>query len=164
MGMRDDAQLSRSMTRVIAAFAAIAAALFGWTFERAIQPRVLLTMSTRSRKIGGSITLRSRDTSSDELIARAAGRDPFSIGSVKAESIVVERGPAPRETLRVLGTVVDSAGGSFVLCQLGTAPATLVRIGQKIGDYELSSVNKATAVFTLADGGRVELQVPRAGT
>jgi hypothetical protein len=98
------------------------------------------------------------------LISSAAGRDPFSIGNVKAESLIVEQPAPPRETLRVLGTVVDSDGASFALCQLGTAPAAIVRIGQKIGDYELRSVNKATAVFTLVDGERVELRVPRAGT
>jgi hypothetical protein len=121
-------------------------------------------MSTGSSKLGDVITLRVRDTSSDELITRAGGRSPFAaIGSVRPESLVVTQPPAPREALRVLGTVVDSDGGSFVLCQLGTAPPVVVRVGQKIGDYELSSVNKAAAAFTLPDGGHVELQVPRAG-
>ena len=148
----------------IRAIAAFAAALFGWTFARAVRPHALLSTSIRSSKAGDVIRPRSRDTSSDELIGRAAERSPFAtIGSVKAESLVVTQPSAPREILRVLGTVVDTDGGSFVLCQLGTARPVVVRIGQKVGDYELSSVNKAAAVFTLVGGGRVELQVPRAG-
>jgi ABC-type hemin transport system substrate-binding protein len=94
-------------------------------------------MSTGSSKLGDVITLRVRDTSSDELITRAGGRSPFAaIGSVRPESLVVTQPPAP---------------------------PVVVRVGQKIGDYELSSVNKAAAAFTLPDGGHVELQVPRAG-
>lgn len=65
--------------------------------------------------------------------------------------------------LRVLGTVVDSAGGSFALCQLGTTQAVIVRIGQRIGDYELRRVQKGSVVFATSDGGSVELRVPRAG-
>ena len=151
-------------TRASAALAAGAVTLFGWTLARAIRANTWLSMHTSASKAGDVIAVRSRDTSSDELIARAAGRDPFStIGSTKPESLVVEEPPASRDALRVLGTVVDAEGGSFVLCQLGAAQPVLLRIGETIGDYELRSVNKGTAVFKLAGGGRVELLVSRAG-
>ena len=104
------------------------------------------------------------ETASDALIARAAERDPFVVGRPEAESPP----PAPEsvaiaQPLRVLGTVVDSAGGSFALCQLGAAQAVVIRVGQRIGHYELRRVEKASAVFATSDSGRIELHVPRAG-
>ena len=104
------------------------------------------------------------ETVSDALIARAAERDPFVVVA-RAESESLPPAPASvaAQPLHVLGTVVDSAGGSFALCQLGAAPAVVVRIGQRIGDYELRRVEKASAVFATSDSGRVELHVPRAG-
>jgi hypothetical protein len=105
------------------------------------------------------------ETASDALIARAAERDPFVVvGRLESES----PRPAPdsvaiAQPLRVLGTVVDSAGGSFALCQLGAAQAVVLRVGQRIGGYELRRVEKASAVFTTSDSGRIELHVPRAG-
>lgn len=105
------------------------------------------------------------ETVSDALIARAAERDPFVVvGRTESESPP----PAPAsvavaQPLHVLGTVVDSAGGSFALCQLGAAQAVVLRIGQRIGDYELRRVEKASAVFATSDSGRIELHVPRAG-
>jgi hypothetical protein len=105
------------------------------------------------------------DTAPDALIARALEHDPFIVvGRSESESPQ----PAPTSVaiappLRVLGTVVDSVGGSFALCQLGAEHAVVLHIGQRIGDYELRRVDKASAVFATSDGGRVELHVPRAG-
>jgi hypothetical protein len=105
------------------------------------------------------------DTTPDELIARAAERDPFSDGSA---AIVPSSTTAPPtsgddQPLRVLGTVVDSAGGSFALCQLGTTQPVVVRVGQRIGDYELRRVEKAGALFATRHGGRIERRIPKAG-
>lgn len=152
-------------TRSTAVLAVVAAALFGWSLARTVFHRTSPLTSFRASKIGAAIILRPRDTSSDDLIGRSVERDPFSMTrTTNAESLVVDQHVIPREPLRVLGTVVDSTGGSFVLCQLGAARPILLRIGQRIGDYELNSVDKATAIFTLTGGGRVELRVPRAGS
>ena len=106
------------------------------------------------------------DTVSDALIALALEHNPFA-GISRAEADSATGAPAnvvTEQPLRVLGTVVDSAGGSFALCQLGAASAVIVHIGQWIGDYELHRIDKASAVFAKADGGRIELHVSRTGT
>jgi hypothetical protein len=105
------------------------------------------------------------DTTSDGMLERAVERDPFTSADRSGNSSATTPPPAvPNEqSLRVLGTVVDSAGGSFALCQLGVGQAAIVRIGQRIGDYELRRVQKGSVVFTTPDGGSVELRVPRAG-
>lgn len=104
------------------------------------------------------------ETASDELVARAIEHDPFAAGGrVDSEPPPAPANVAPAQPLRVLGTVVDSAGGSFALCQLGAAQAVILRVGQRLGGYELRRVEKASAVFATSDSGRVEVHVPRAG-
>lgn len=105
------------------------------------------------------------DTTRDELIARAAERDPFSESSAALvpSSTIAPPTRGDDQPLRVLGTVVDSAGGRFALCQLGTTQPVVVRVGQRIGDYELRRVEKAGALFATPDGGRIERRIPKAG-
>jgi hypothetical protein len=71
---------------------------------------------------------------------------------------------ATPEILRLIGTVVDSNGGSFVLCQLGTNPTRVLRVGQELGPYELHSISQGAAIFLTADGQRLELRVPKTGS
>jgi hypothetical protein len=68
------------------------------------------------------------------------------------------------EVLRLVGTVVDSSGGSFVLCQLGAGSARVLRVGQEVGVYQLHSISQGAAVFVTGDGQRLELRVPKAGS
>ena len=153
-------------TRSTAVLAVVAAALFGWSLART---GILIVRRPSRRSARARLALRSffdRETPARmNLIGRSVERDPFSMTrTTNAESLVVDQHVIPREPLRVLGTVVDSTGGSFVLLLARCGSPILLRIGQRIGDYELNSVDKATAIFTLTGGGRVELRVPRAGS
>ena len=104
------------------------------------------------------------DTTPAELIARAVERNPFSVGRpVDTPSSTTAQPIGDEPPLRVLGTVVDSVGGSFALCQLGSTQPVVLRIGQRIGDYELRRVEKAGAFFSTPDSGRIERRIPRAG-
>ena len=105
------------------------------------------------------------DTTPAQLIARAVERDPFSVGKAAdtSSSTTAQARVGDEQPLRVLGTVVDSVGGSFALCQLGTTQPVVVRIGQRVGDYELRRVEKAGAFFSTPDSGTIERRVPRAG-
>lgn len=104
------------------------------------------------------------DTTADSLIEHAVGRNPFSSrDQITTESPATPPPAVNEPLLRVLGTVVDSAGGSFALCQLGATQAVIVRVGQRIGDYELRRIEKGSVVFAGSDGASVELRVPRAG-
>jgi hypothetical protein len=98
----------------------------------------------------------------DDLIARAADRNPFASRKLISHSPPTVPVPVVADqTLHVLGTVVDSLGASFALCQLGAAPPVVLHVGQRLGDYELRRVDKASAVFLTPEGGRVERRVPR---
>jgi len=103
------------------------------------------------------------ETTSDALLTRALERDPFGADSVTATASVTTAPVEEPSLPRVLGTVVDSAGGSFALCQLGTRQAVILRSGQRIGDYVVRRVEKGRVVFAGLDGGNIELHVPRTG-
>ena len=115
-------------------------------------------------------TIDRTDVPPAELIENAIDHDPFSTPQQRSTLPLVTSSPtaAPAmstpEILRLAGTVVDSSGGSFVLCQLGTAPARVLRIGQELGPYELHSISQGAAIFLTADGQRLELRVPKTGS
>ena len=148
------------MTSMAASAAALVWAITG--------PKVAVNLSSRRfvfKSTGTIPLLKVRDTTSDAVLERAVERDPFtSVDRVGTESPA----PAPQTvanepSLQVLGTVVDSSGGSFALCQLGATPAVVLRVGQRIGHYELRRIEKGRVQFATPDGESVELRVPRAG-
>jgi hypothetical protein len=117
------------------------------------------------RRTGAMPSPSIRDTTPDALLARAVVRDPFAVQERVGTELPA---PTPRpaedgQPVRVLGTVVDSLGGSFALCQLGVAQPVILRVGQRIGDYELRRIEKGRVLFITPDGESVELRVPRAG-
>jgi hypothetical protein len=112
------------------------------------------------------------DTTTDELVEDAIERDPFSptrerpsvrYGSPPAP-VILNKAPVPVAVLRLVGTVVDPDGGSFVVCQLGDAGARTLRVGQRVGDYELRTITQGAATFVTRDGNRLELRVPKNGS
>ena len=121
-----------------------------------------------TRRAGAARLLRLptvADTTFDSLIARAVERDPFSAARRQGAETTANA-PATvenEELVRVLGTVVDSAEGSFALCQLGASAAVILRIGQRIGAYELRRIEKGSVVFATPTGGRLELRIQKAG-
>ena len=151
--------LSLRTTSVVASAAAIA-----WT---TFAPNPGLNAS-RTRSAGTARPLQApaiADAAPDSLIARAVERDPFTAARRQgADTTATAAATAGKEEpVRVLGTVVDSAEGSFALCQLGARAAVILRIGQRIGDYELRRIEKGSVVFATPDGGRLELRIQRAG-
>lgn len=93
-------------------------------------------------------------------------RPPTNRFRLPGEVIAAEAVPAPAAIapLVLLGTVVLAEGRSFVMCQQGSEPPRIVRVGESLGEYKLRTVEQGRAVFVTAHGERVELHVPKAGT
>jgi hypothetical protein len=70
--------------------------------------------------------------------------------------------PAP--AVRLIGTVMLPDGGALAMAQLGEDSPRVVRVGEKIGEYVLRTVQRGGATFVSAAGERVELVVPRPGS
>jgi len=106
------------------------------------------------------------DSAPSDIIEHAVDRDPFS--SSWRQPMLTTAAPASAplitpDSLRLVGTVVDSSGGSFVLCQIGATSIRVLRVGQELGIYQLHSVSQGSAVFVTNDGHRLELRVPKSG-
>jgi len=153
--------------RLAASLVVSSIALLCWTTQEAVRPprlskRVVLSLPTLPTPIG------SNDDSSEAII-EAFERDPFS---TTRQHPVIQRmsssatAPAPiaAEVLNLVGTVVDSDGGSFVLCQLGSNSTRVLRVGDVLGPYELHSIAQGSATFVTGDGRRLELRVPKTGS
>jgi hypothetical protein len=64
----------------------------------------------------------------------------------------------------VLGTAVATDGRSFATLQLGDAPPTLVRVGDKIGEWVVKAIERGKIVLVSTSGTRTDLTVPKPGT
>ena len=161
--------LSSGRVRVAALCCSVGFGLLAWTTSEALRPprhRAIAVLASRALPSPIDRT----DAPPAELIENAIDHDPFSISQQRAAVLPVTSSPtvAPAmsttEMLRLIGTVVDSSGGSFVLCQLGTNPTRVLRVGQELGPYELHSISQGAAIFLTADGQRLELRVPKTGS
>jgi len=70
--------------------------------------------------------------------------------------------PSRSQQLKVLGTVVVTSGTSFAMCQIGSDPPVIVRVGQQIGSYTLKRVARGKAVFS-SPSGEIEIAAPQPG-
>lgn len=161
--------LSRGRLPVAALCCTIGVATLAWAAIGALRvprPRLIATLPSPSPPS----SIERANPSAVELIERAIERDPFSatrqstapplVGST--ETLVGPVTSSP-EALRLIGTVVDSSGDSFVLCQLGNAPSRVLRVGQELGPYQLRSISQGSAAFMSSDGQRLELRVNKTG-
>ena len=102
-------------------------------------------------------------------IAAAVDADPFNPGRQRPAEpyrlpgeLVAAPAPSRTQALRVLGTVVVTNGTSFAMCQIGSEPPVIVRVGQQIGSYTLKRVTRGKAVFG-SPSGEIEIAAPQPG-
>ena len=119
------------------------------------------------------VTLGARDATTTGRAIRMVAADPFHVDRLApaARYLLPEdgtgttvSGPGPLRpgAVRLLGTAVLGGGGSFVMCQVGSATPQVVRVGERVGDLTLVSVSRGEAEFTRRDGETVVLAVPTA--
>ncbi len=69
---------------------------------------------------------------------------------------------APKPT--VLGTAIAADGTSFATCQFESARLLMVRVGDKVGDYLVKTIERGRVVFATPAGKTFEVLAPRAGS
>ena len=152
----------------IAAIAALASGIFaGWSVRGALQIEELPTGADATALGDVQVATRGRPPRVD--IAAAVDADPFNPSRQRPSEVYMLPGelvvatPTPRnEQIRVLGTVVSTTGSGFAMCQLGSSPPTIVRIGEKIGAYTLKRVARGSATFA-GPAGDVVIAAPQPG-
>lgn len=63
---------------------------------------------------------------------------------------------------QVLGTAVAEDGSSFAMCRLGGGPATVVRVGERLGVYTVLAITRGRVTFRDAAGVRLDVATPDA--
>jgi hypothetical protein len=155
---------ARPVQIALSVFAA-AIVLAAWTGSRALQlettePAAPPTFATEAALTRGSMN------------------DPVDIGSVVALNLFSPDRSAPIRRYRlggyaddvpvipppppiVLGTSVAPDNRSFAFCKTPDGPATLVRVGDRIGGHTVRSIERGLVVFTTPAGERLAITASR---
>jgi hypothetical protein len=147
--------------------------LAGWSFRRALLTDTL-PAPARVSPAASTATADPPVPLATAQLAAAVGKDPFhperrrpslrfrfpGEGSPAAAAAAAPAAAA----FKLIGTATMAEGRSFAMCQWGTEPPKLVRIGESVGDLTLKKVEPGRAVFLTAGGKRFEVQVPKAGS
>ena len=74
-----------------------------------------------------------------------------------------EPAPEPPKPV-VLGTAIGGAGGNFATVQLGSGRPTSVRVGDKVGIYTVTRIERGKVLFTSQSGERLEVSAAKQGS
>jgi hypothetical protein len=72
-------------------------------------------------------------------------------------------GPEPVKPV-VLGTVIATDGSHFATCQMPGGRPTVVRVGDRLGDYTVMAIDRNTVTFKDAAGKVFDIAATRPGT
>lgn len=73
--------------------------------------------------------------------------------------------PVPEQAKPVvLGTVISTDGSHFATCQLPGGRPTVVRVGDRLGDYTVTAIERNKVSFRNAAGTLIEVTATRPGT
>jgi hypothetical protein len=86
------------------------------------------------------------DRSAPERAYRAPGEDGDDAPKAESAQPVV------------LGTAVSDAVRSFATVQMGDSHAVIMRVGGKIGDYTIRTIERGHVVFTTPSGKKLDIQ------
>ena len=75
------------------------------------------------------------------------------------EAVAVARQPAARPV--VLGTAISLNGESFGTAQLPGGQSTIVRVGSKVGEFVVVSIERGRVAFRAADGERFSVDASK---
>lgn len=142
----------------------------GWTLVHALRAEALPDPPTTTLASLETITRRIPRAPADIQAAvesdlfsddRTAPDIPYRMpGEKDADSA-----PAP-EPMKpaVLGTAVATDGRSFATVAFGDGRATLVHVGDKIGDWTVKAIARGKVTLVSTSGIRTDITVPKPGT
>ena len=91
---------------------------------------------------------------------RSAPDESFRMPGDPAAHVAQTSGPTPR----VLGTAVAPDGSSFATAELAGGTPRIVRRGDRLGDYTVTSIARGHVVFTASSGTQVDIAATAAPT
>ena len=146
------------------ALLAAAAVLTVWMLVQAIRIAPVPDSSEPEFAVGSALAAAAQARNVD--VAAAVETDPFAADRSAPERSYRAPGEegdddvpkAPTVAPVVLGTAVSDATRSFATVQLGDSHATIMRVGGKIGEYTVKSIERGHVVFTTPSGKKLDIQ------
>lgn len=163
--------LSRPLVRSAIAAFTISALLAGWTLVRAIRLDALPETVASPFDASGAIAVPPPRASIDMTAAvendlfdpdRSAPEKPYRLPGEENLSGSVESVEAPPPV--VLGTAMMGPGHSFATCQLPDGLPVIVRVGDRLGDFTVRSIERGRVGFTTATGKKLDIPALKTGT
>ena len=154
---------STNAGRGAAALLAAATVLTLWTLVHAV--RIAPVPQSSEPQFAGSSALAAAPPARAVDVAAAVETDPFVADRSAPEHAYRapgeegdDGGPkAPAVEPVVLGTAVGDPTRSFATVQLGDSHATIMRVGGKIGEYTIKSIERGHVVFTTPSGKKLDI-------
>lgn len=157
---------STTGSRVALGAFAVAVIVTGWTLVHALRADALPTPPRTTLASLETITRRMPREPADIQAAvegdvfatdRSAPSTPYRMPGDKDPDA-----PAP-EPMKpaVLGTAVATDGRSFATVALGDGRATLVHVGDKIGDWTVKAIARGKVTLVSTGGIRTDITVPK---
>ena len=134
---------------VIVLIAAIASAIRVGTVEAAAPATTVADSALRFTAVNEPVDIGAavaRDLFMDDR------RAPPRRYRLPGEAVTVARQASPRP--QVLGTAISADGSSFAMCQTGPTDVLKVRVGGRVGDYTVVSIERGRVTFRGLDGER----------
>jgi hypothetical protein len=158
----------------LAALALVLAAIYlAWSAANAFSTPVVKAQASRPP---ANVIALHENTGPRPEIQAAVDKDPFSPTRTRpptryrlaGEVDAVPTGPSQRQPVRWVGIILypDNPSQSKLAVSLGSnqnAPAQMLKVGEKIGDYTLKSFDYKTATFQHIGGDMIVIANPRKG-
>ncbi len=169
--MIDRELFTRPIIRGAAAALLVGVAVLGWTIARALNPADDTSLHVATFDASNAILpLPPRIPAElgiaivNDLFAQDRA-EPTSRYRLPGEEATGAAAPAPAPVLPVvLGTAAMGDGRGFATCQLGDGNAVIVRVGDKLGQYTVKSIERGRVAFTTAAGKALEIPALKTGT
>jgi hypothetical protein len=167
MTMRDWSRLPSTRAALFALVAAFG--LVVWTFIRAVRVDALPAAPPASLALGSIERFGERPTAAIQSAVeknlfspdREAGAPYRLPGEADPGSHTVA--PEPEAPI-VVGTAVGPDGRSFATVVVADSSPRMVRVGEKIGEFTVKSIERSRVVFTSTTGKRLDIKALRPGT
>jgi hypothetical protein len=134
-----------------------------WTLVHAIRIAPVPEIAAPQFAANGALTASTAASSVD--VAAAVERDPFAADRsapanryrAPGEESDDDSPKAPAVEPVVLGTAASDATHAFATIQLADSHATIMHVGDKIGQYTVKSIERGHVVFTTPSGKKLDI-------
>ncbi|MDB4917979.1 MAG: hypothetical protein JWM95_5623 [Gemmatimonadetes bacterium] len=168
--MIDRDLFARPVVRLACAALVISGALVSWTLVRALRPgtgtssrRTAFDASSAIGPIPARVPAELGIAIVNDLFAvdRAEPASPYRLPGEESAAVVAKVAPVLPV---VLGTASMGEGRGFATCQLGEGRPVIVRVGDKLGEYTVKSIERGLVAFTTSAGKSLEIPALKTGT